>query len=280
MTMNNQEFNDIFIDALERIDPLAFAIDRDDTDDYSKLYDFVEKYAFDKKLLNTSIALPLVRATMSRYTIEQKEEYREASEYTANFQHCLSVTRILIDLHIALSKDEEDIMLAAALCHILPETTSYKVEDDRLTREYYLDPRIHQIVATLYRKDNLSGKEEKKFYQRIQSNKLALLIALADRGNLMGQLYGISSWNARRYIYDTRNCYFPMSVYAKEHYLELLPVINVLTEKMRSLIVIAEILLSRYEARETELVQEMLLLREDNARLKGLILKHGGSFDE
>ncbi len=272
--MTDMEFEESFIDAMELIGPEAFIVDEDDTQAYLSLYKFVERYALERRLLNTSIALPLVRAMMSREDIELPDEFKDAEEYAADFRHCLSVTRMLIDLHIPLTEEEEDILLAASICHIIPENITYKASKNRLTEEYHLDPEIHHVIMILFRKSELSESEQKRYYKRIQDHKLALLIALADRGNLMRQLYGISSWSARRYIYETRNCYFPMCIYAKEHYTELLLPINVLTEKIRCLIEIAEILLSRYEARETELMQEVLDLKEENARLKGLIQKH------
>lgn len=272
--MTEFDFQESFINALESIGDDAFFIDADNAKAFLQYYKFVEQYALEKQLLNTSVALPLVRAIMSRESIELPDAFKDASEYAADFRHCLSVTRMLIDLHIPLSHEEEDLLLTAALCHILPESTAYNADDTRLTEKYHLDPQVHQIIMLLYQPRELSEAEQKKFFSRLQKHKLALLIALADRGNLMGQLYGISSWSARKYIYETRSCFFPMCVYAKEHYTDLLTTISILTEKMRCLIEIAEILLSRYEARENELLQEILSLQEENAKLKGLIQKH------
>lgn len=272
--MTDLQFEDRFIRALEQISSSVFDIGEDDSQSYASLYRFVERYALEKKLLNTSIALPVVRAIMSRQSIDLPNEFKDATEYAADFHHCLSVTWMLINLHLPINGEEEDILLASALCHILPENIPYQKSVNKLSKEYFLHPEIHNVIMLLYHSGELSPAEQKKFYDRIQKHKLALLIALADRGNLMGQLYGISSWNARRYIHETKNCYFPMCIYAKEHYTELLAPISVLTEKMRCLIEIAEILLGRYEARETELVQEILLMKEENARLKGLIQMH------
>lgn len=272
--MTELEFQDIFIDTLERIGPDVFSVEKDNSAAYASLYRFVERHALERKLLNTSIALPLVRGIISRQSIELPDEFKDASEYAADLRHSLSVARMLIDLHLPLSHREEDILLASCVCHILPENIPYKSSENRLTKEYQLDPEIHRLIMLLHHKGDLSPTEQRKFYGRIQEDRLALLIALADRGNLMGQLYGLYSWNARRYIHETKNCYFPMCIYAKEHYPELLGAVSILTEKMRSLIEIAEILLGRYEARETELVQDILLLKEENARLKSLIQKH------
>lgn len=272
--MSEMDFQNSFIDAMVRIDPDVFIVEDDDSEAYVSLYKFVEQYALEKHLLNTSIALPLVRGVISRVSSELPDEFKGASEYASDFTHCLSVTKMLISLHVPLSQTEEDILLASSICHILPENIPYQASENQLTQKYCLDPAVHKIIMLLYRRDGLSEGEQKRYFKRIQSNRLALLIALADRGNLMGHLYEISSWSARKYIHETRSHFFPMSVYAKEHYQDLLPVINVLTEKMKSLIEIEEILLSRYEAQETELIQEIISLKEENARLKGLIQKH------
>lgn len=272
--MSESEFQEVFIDALERIDLDAFSLDEDDFESFEDIYQTVEAYAMERQLLNTSVALPLVRAIMSRESTYWTEDSKEASEYKEDFQHCLSVTRMLIDLHIPLPHEEEDILLASAICHILPENLPYKTMEHQITEEYHLHPEIQKIVLMLYQRGGLSESELRKHFRRIQKHKLALLIALASQGDLMGQLHEVSSWNARAYIYQTRNNYFPMCIYAKEHYTDLLGSISVLTEKMRCLIEIAEILLSRYEARENELMQEILMTREENAKLKGLIERH------
>lgn len=272
--MTANEFQEVFIDALEQISLDAFKLDEDDFASFEAVYQMVEQYAMEKQLLNTSVALPLVRAIMSRESITVNEDSKTATEYKEDFQHCLAITQMLIDLHVPLSAEEEDIMLAAAICHILPENLPDYASTNRLSEEYNLHPDIYKIIMLLFRRGDLSESELRKHFRRIQKNPIALLISLAGRGDLMGQLHEISSWSARNYIYETRNRYFPMCIYGKEHYTELLAPISVLTEKMRCLIEIAEILLSRYEAKENELIQEILEMQEENARLKGLIQKH------
>ncbi|MBQ0060095.1 MAG: hypothetical protein KBS83_09135, partial [Lachnospiraceae bacterium] len=84
-------------------------------------------------------------------------------------------------------------------------------------------------------------------------------------------LHYVSSWMARRNVYETKTYYFPMCIYAKEQYPELLGCINTLMEKLRNLVELTEMMLNRYEDRENELLQEILALKEENAAIKGII---------
>lgn len=232
----------------------------------ASLYRYVRKYAEENGLHNTKIALPMTAEMMSRI-------HSAKDENVAALRHCLYVCRMLIDLHIPFTSQEEDVLLASSLCHILPENISFRDMEEELTKSYHLDHEVYETVKLIYHPDDISNEELKQFYDNAKLNKLALLVLLADRGNLVEQLYGIASWNAHRYIYETRTFYLPMCIYAKEHYHELLAPVSILMEKMRNLTETAEILLNRYEARENELVQEILALQEENATLKGIIQK-------
>ena len=190
--------------------------------------------------------------------------------------HVLAVCDILIDLHADLSPAEEDTLLCAALLHIYPEY--FPADDiwDILVGTHGFSPAVYEIVDSLDLGHMVLEEEQREFYTRIQENKLALLVALADRGNIIQNLYRFSTWNAHRYIEETKACYYPMSIYGKEHYHELLAPISVLLEKIRSLLEVSEILLRRYEVREAELIQDIQALREENATIKGIIAKFRG----
>lgn len=275
--MSEYTFQEIINKRMAQIGLDVFAYDELKTEPYRKLYHFVEQYAQEKQCINIALALPLVRGILSRIHLREDEGFKDAAEYAIDFKNWLLVTRMLIDLHLPIPQEEKDILFAASICIALPDHVPGRRPDaegsDLLTERYGLDPEITRIIRLISYDSDLPEYDKKAVFRRIQEHRLALLIMLADRGNLMGQLYGLSSWHARRYIYETRKYYFPMSIYANEHYTDLLTSITVLTEKMRCLIEIAEILLSRYEAKETELTQEILVLKEENARLKGLIQK-------
>lgn len=193
--------------------------------------------------------------------------------------HTLAVCGMLIDLHTELSHTEEDTLLSAALLHIYPEYFPADAIRDIIVGTHGFSPDVYEIIDSLDPGHMILEEEQKEFYTRIQENKLALLIALADRGNIMQNLHRFSTWNAHRYIEETKACYYPMCIYGKEHYHELLATISVLLEKIRSLLEIAEIFLRRYEVREAELIQDIQALREENATIKGIIAKFRGQAD-
>lgn len=253
---------------LNRIDPQILREEISEQD--AALYAYEANYAAQRELKNTAIALPLVRYLTAHAAESEASRFHVAAAHAAYFRHAMMVTQMLIDLHIPLPPEEEDWLLSAAICHILPENIEMPhLEEDLL--HWQLAPETAQIVRTVFWEDNSSGSKQRSYYDRIQTNKLALMLKLADRSNLVEQLYGISGWTARSHIQETKAFFFPMCVYAKEWYPELIAPISVMMEKMRCLMEVAEILLSRYEAREASLSHEILELQEENATLRGFI---------
>lgn len=247
-----------------------------DAEMLEELYAFIERYAKEKNLLYTAVALSLVQSVLSIAAETMADKHNAPERYQVYFQHSLSICRMLIDLHIPLKKEEEDIILAAAICHVLPENrteVNFENLDEKLTGKYHLDPAITEIIKLITREDGMTEEEQKLFYERIKRNKLALLVRLADRGNLVERLHGLSSWSAREYISETRKYFFPLCIYAKEYYPELTGPVSIMMEKMRCHIEASEILLNRYETREMELTKEILALKEENARIRSTIRK-------
>ena len=237
----------------------------------AEAYAYIESYAYEKKLYNTLLALPLVRGFMLAPADKKVTFRKDFGKEKAYYKHCLAVARMLIDLEIPISDEETDIILAAAICHIMRELIAFPGRAEELTTIYHLDPRVFETVKLVTRDDPLPEKEQRLFYQRIQGNKLALLVRLADRGNLVEQLYGMSLWDAQEYIRETRTYFFPMCIYGKEHFADIRTIINLLMEKMRTLIEVADILSTRYQEREVEITKDILDLQEENSRLRGFI---------
>lgn len=240
-----------------------------------QLVSLVEARAQSAGLKSVKKALPLIQKLMSGEGLSAAAEKR----CQADLLHALEICEMLIDLHPGIAETEEDILLTAVLMHIYPENVVVQNLEEKLMIEFGLDPAVCEILLLITPERGMSGEEEQIYYERIQENKLALLAILADRGNIVQQLYRYSSWDAHRYIDETKVCYFPMCIYGKEHYHDLLGTISVLMEKLRSLIEVAEILLRRYEVREAELIQDILALREENATIKGIIAKFRESED-
>lgn len=269
--MTAQElFQQTVNETLQDIQPAILAENPEGIGD-PQLFDYIAAYAAQRELVNTAIALPLVRYVIAHAAEDPNSRFGASAAHGAYFQHSMTVCRMLIDLHITLPQEDEDILLASAICHILPENITIPDLQERITEQYRLDARIAQIVSTLFWKDNSTAAHQQAYYDRVQKNKLALLVKLADRGNLVQQLYDIDGATARSHIQQTRRFFLPMCIYAKEWYPELIAPVSVMLEKMRCLMEVADILLSRYEVRETALMQEILELQEENATIRGIL---------
>lgn len=229
----------------------------------------IRAYTEEKELASAAHALELIEKLSQLFTRSDSAKVKLQND----IHHALAVCEILTDLHTELPLEEEDTLLSAALLHILPDYFPADDIRDILVGTHGFSPAVYEIVDSLDLGHMVLEEEQTEFYSRIQENKLTLLVSLADRGNIMQNLYRFSTWNAHRYIEETKACYYPMCIYGKEHYHELLAPISVLLEKIRSLSEVAEILLRRYEVREAELIQDIQALREENATIKGIIAK-------
>ena len=269
----NLDFRKRVAAALARIDngPLVFRTDEVWT--YEEIYRYVETYAYEKELFNTALALPLVRAGydgLYRGKINDAEGNPRPLPFV---YHCLFVCRMLIDLHVPLESGEEDILCAAALTHELIGHVLSEAHEHDIVSVYGLDERVYETVKTMASRDYTTEEDHLAFYRgmREHGDKLAMLVKLTDCSSVVERLGDASIWRAKGYIYQTRTYYLPMCVYAKERFPELLPVMNILMEKMRSLVEATEILVTRYEERSMELRNELLALRDENARIRGIL---------
>lgn len=225
-----------------------------DRDSLFELFEIVLDYASHRQLHLTAAALPYIR---ERFGMGCDIYYRRR----------LSVCRMLIDLHLPISLEQLDILLAAALSHFLPGDKIPADHMEIVSRLFADEPRVAEVMATLRHTDY----GDKSYYTRLVANRYALMIRLTERGVLVEKLYEWDPADARRYIRETREHFFPMCIYAKEHYPELLGAASILMEKMRNLIVANEALLNRYEDAETSLRGEILALREENVAIRSMI---------
>lgn len=186
------------------------------------------------------------------------------------FEHAIAIAWMLMDLTFPLSKEEEDCMLTAALCHILPELF-YDIDVKSECKRVGLDERIANIILLITRKDGMDEEQTACHYENLKKDKLALFIRLVDRSNLVEHLYGISQIQAKAYINETKKYFLPICIYAKEQYPQFRGQISIVMEKMRTLIQVMEILFARYELEENALNDEILNLTEENSRLRTII---------
>lgn len=227
-----------------------------DRDSLSELFGIVSDYTAQRHLPFTASALPYIQE-------------RFGMNCDVYFRRRLSVCRMLIDLHLPISAELLDILLAAALSHSLPGDHVPPDYMEIINHLFSGEPRIAEVLSTLRQSDYA----DISYYSRLINNRYALIIRLTERGVLVEKLYEWPASDARRYIRETREYFFPMCIYAKEHYPEFLGAASILMEKMRNLIAANETLLNRYEEAESALSNEIMTLREENAAIRAMILE-------
>lgn len=230
-------------------------------EEFGPMLAFTQRVAAENCYPNLCAALEIIPQILSGHYGKLERRGSDDGRLLASFHHSLSVCRMLLDLHLPYSKEEEDIMLAAAVCHVLPEF--FYMESVKWELTEICDAAVFDMVNLITSEEN-----DRHYFRRIRENKMALLIILADQSHLCELLYEFSSWDVKNIIYETRNDYMPLCIYAKEHYPEVLGQVSVLMEKMRNHTIGAEMLLHHYEVRETELKAEILAMQEENAALR------------
>lgn len=248
--------------------------------EYPYLYEFVSAHAHKQNLSNLLSLLTVVKdVTDGRYG-NLRGRVRDDMYYLSAFHHSLSVCRMLIDLQIPLAPEDEDMLLTLSVAHVFPEAFFTDNLWQELQRRCSLDFEVFEMLFLIYIDENSSDSEKEAYFEKIRENEIAVLVKLADQSHLIELLFEYSSWSARSFIHETRNRYLPLCIFAKEHYPQIHTAINVLMQKMQNISLGAEILLAQYEARENELLQEILDVEEDNATLKRRIRELTGNAEE
>lgn len=255
-------------DILDGIGPEILSYDESEFWMIQGPYEYIEFYVAEKGLLNTSIALPLARG-LHNGTHRKSSIKKDGVSYRLPYLiHPLLVCRMLVDMQIPISKEEEDILLAAALCHDMIEDIPFEHHGEELMTLYHLDRRVYETVKYVSKRRDFTEEEEKEFFHQIETHFLALFVKLSDRGNNVEDLYNMSTWKVHEYVEETRKYFFPMCNYAKTHYPDLLASFEILEDKIANLTRVAEILVDRYNQLEKELNQQLEELMEENARLR------------
>lgn len=265
---------------LSDLDPAILAFDENEFWMIRSPYEFLEYYALEHQYINTCIALPLARG-LHNGTHRKSRISKDGCDYRLPYViHCLLVARILAHLHIPLSDDEKDILLAAALCHDMIEDIPFPDHGTELITQYHLDPRVYETVKLVSKRKDFTKQQEQEFFRNIAQNKLAMLVKLSDRSHNVEDLYNMSVWKVHEYISETKEYFLPMCQYGLEHFPELGRSIEILQDKILCLTNASEILVDRCEAREQQLLQQLKLLQEENSRLRqqyGLLM--GGAIN-
>lgn len=266
--MNDRvRFRNTVLSALQEFDPTYLTHDENEFWMIQSAYEYIEFYALKKQLFNTSIALPLARG-LHNGSHRKSAFTKDGKTYHLPYvMHCLLVCRMLVHLDLPLPADEEDILLAAALCHDMIEDIPFPEKGKELTTRFHMDPRVYETVKQVSKRKDFTQEEEDAFFHGIESNKLALLVKLSDRSNNVEDLYNMTAWKVHEYIGETRRFFLPMCDYGIAHYPELQKNIEILQDKIVCLTRASEILVDRCEAREQELRRQVQALKEENAML-------------
>ncbi|MDO4961802.1 MAG: hypothetical protein Q4E57_08135 [Eubacteriales bacterium] len=235
------------------------------------LHSFIENYAEERGLKNTLLALPAARELLEGKIRKCSEFDREGVLNQSYYEHCLQATKMLIDIMIPLSHEDEDILIAGALLHDTIAHAGFKRGGRELVEDYHLDEHVYKIVRVTTTIDGKTDEDLKEYYDEIAKDRLAVLLAMADRGNLVENLYALSINESLEYISEIRKYALPMCVSALERYPDVLIPMRVLMSKVHSLIDVTDIISHRYKDRKNTYEKEILSLMEENSRLRGLI---------
>lgn len=265
---NPRQFRDTIRSIQEEIGLSIFNYDESEFWMIQSPYEYIEFYALENNLINTAIALPLSRglhngAHRKSSIIKNGQTYR-----VPYLIHPLMVCRMLIDMQIPVSKEEEDILLAAALCHDMIEDIPFENNGREMYERFHLDKRVYDTVKLLSKRKDFTEEEEKAFFHEIESHPLSLLIKLSDRGNNVEDLYNMSNWKVHEYIGETKKFFFPMCDYGMDHFPQIRSSLEILKDKILCLTEASEILVDRYHAQEKAMLDELEALRKENELLR------------
>lgn len=263
-----REFQEKVQSILDKIDAKSLEYNEEEFWLVQWPYEYIEHYAYEHQLINTAIALPLARG-LHNGTYRKSTVIKKGVEYRVPYLiHCLMVCRMLVDLNIPVSKDDEDIMLAAAICHDMIEDIPFPKYGEEMMTKYYLDYRVYEVVKKVSKKKGFTIEEEKAFFHEIESDKIAFLVKLSDRSHNVEDLYNMSVWKVHEYVGETKRFFYPMCDYGLAHYPELVTAIGIFQDKILSLTQAAEFLVDRFEEKEQKLIAQLNELKEENNILR------------
>lgn len=268
MNDNQRNFQKQMDAVLGSMDPKVLYCNPDEFWLIRQPYEDVEIYAYQNCLKNTAIALPLAVGLHSG-TYRKFPITKDGNTYKVPYViHCLFVARMLADLRIPLCHEEEDILLAACLCHDMVEDLDFENGGKELYEKYGLDPRVYEVVRKVSKRSDFTLEEEQAFFDAIKKDRLSLLVKLSDRGHNVEDLYNRPLWKIHEYIEETHKYFIPMAEYGMVNYPELVKPIAILLDKMLQLTRVSEVLCARHEKRLESLESEHIRLQEENRQLR------------
>lgn len=208
----------------------------EDTAQYIKPYMFLKGFATAKNLQQTLIALAIAR------NLHDGQYRKDGAPYIL---HPLKVCTTLVSYGI-----DDDIILAAALCHDVLEDCGDKLpfKGRELITEFGLKPEVLEIVSLLSKESGLNDHELSIYFNRIKENPKALLVKLSDRLHNSSTLYEFTLPKMHKYIRETSMFLIPMASYGKRYYPQYMNALVILKNNIQSLNHSMEIMLNRCEA--------------------------------
>ena len=202
---------------------------------YIKSYMFIKGFAVANHLEQTLIALAVAR-------LMHEGQYRkDGSPYIL---HPLKVCSTLISYGI-----EDDIILAAALCHDILEDCKEKLHFDgrELVTEFGLSSEVLELINLLSKESGLNDHELSIYFDKIKKNPKALLVKLSDRLHNSSTLYEFTIPKMHQYIRETAMFLIPMASYGKRFYPQYSNQLTILKSNIQSLNHGMEIMLQKFE---------------------------------
>lgn len=253
---------------LSRIEPARLLFNENEFWLIQSCYEFLECYAVDHRLHNTAVALPLARSLHNGVYRKFGVKKGAAIHRIPYFIHCLQVCRMLVDVRPGLEREEEDWLLCAALCHDLIEDIPFPQGGRELVTQFGLHPRIYEIVKLVSKPSDFTLEAERRYYDHIQADPLALLVKLADRSNNVEDLYNMSPRKFTEYLEETENYFFPMSDYGIRNYPRLSMAIHILRDKIAILTTASRVMTAQLEERNRLLRDQRNRLKLENLKLR------------
>lgn len=253
---------------LEQIDPKKLLYNENEFWLIQGTYEYLECYAVEHRLFNTAIALPLARGLHNGVYRKFGVKKGGATYQLPYFIHCLMVCRMLADIHPDVSSQEEDWLLAAALCHDLIEDIPFENGGTELMTEFHLDREVYETVKLVSKRSDFTREEEEQYFDAIQKNYLALMVKLADRGNNVEDLYNMSRKKMAEYLEETERYFFPMSDYGIQNYPKLKMAIHILHDKITILTTASKIMIAKLDAQNQILQEQRDKLKLENIKLR------------
>ena len=207
----------------------------EDTQKYVSSYMFIKGYAVAKGLEQTLIALAVARHF-------HEGQYRKGGD--PYICHPLKVCSTLISYGV-----DDDIVLAAALCHDVLEDCQDKLPfgGNELITEYGLDQEVINVISLLSKEPGLDDYALSVYFDRIKKDPRALLIKLSDRLHNSSTLYSFTFEKMKKYIRETNMFLIPMASYGKRFYPQYTNALSILKTNIYSLNHSMEIMLNIME---------------------------------